>query len=115
MHSSLGRVRGSNRDVQGGARVGCGEWRQRVAGGSMIGGDLVVVGCSMVVVGGGIMDMGETREGDGGGSMFLNGGAALDEGKRCGFWIEEDDGVSMVVGEGGSCCSLATMELRELP
>ncbi|KAK7283323.1 hypothetical protein RIF29_12763 [Crotalaria pallida] len=87
-----GGSRGGRDGSLGGARINCGIWRQRVVDDSMIEGDLVVVGCSAVVAGGGIVGTGETREGDGGGSVFLDGGAALDEGER------EDDNVSMVVG-----------------
>ena len=49
----------------------------------MIGGGLVVAGCSMVNAGGE--------------SMFLDVVAALDEGERFGFW-REDDSVTVVVG-----------------
>ncbi|KAK7273534.1 hypothetical protein RIF29_14589 [Crotalaria pallida] len=87
-----GGSRGGRDGSLGGARVSCGVWRQRVVDGSMIEGDLVVAGCSAVVAGGGIVGTGETHEGDGGGSVFLDGGAALDEGER------EDDNVSVVVG-----------------
>ncbi|KAK7252428.1 hypothetical protein RIF29_36354 [Crotalaria pallida] len=61
----------------------------------MIGGDLIVAGCSAVVANGGLVGTGETREGDGGGSVFLDDGAAFDEGER------EDDNVSVVVGGVG--------------
>ncbi|KAK7290297.1 hypothetical protein RIF29_04608 [Crotalaria pallida] len=42
----------------------------------------------------------KSSNGDGGGSVFLDGVAALDERKRFGFWSEEEDGSVFVVAGG---------------
>ncbi|KAK7258684.1 hypothetical protein RIF29_24266 [Crotalaria pallida] len=67
----LGGSRGGRDGSRGGACISCGVWRPRVVDCNMSEGDLVVVGCRAVVPGGGIMGTSETREGDGGGSVFL--------------------------------------------
>ncbi|KAK7289567.1 hypothetical protein RIF29_03299 [Crotalaria pallida] len=87
-NGSLGGARGSDEDVQGGACIGGGVWRQRVADSSMIGGGFA--GCSAEVAGGG--------------SVFRDGVVTRE---RIGFWREEDGSVFVVVR--GSCCSPTTM------